>query len=80
MAGPDVICVGSSGAAQVVLKRVEREASHRYQTLTLPEDGASGCIFVNGTLVHRSKEETPKCEAVKYSCIELNTNLFSFLF
>ena len=64
MAGPDVICVGSSGAAQVVLKRVEREASHRYQTLTLPEDGASGCIFVNGTLVHRSKEETPKCEAV----------------
>ena len=65
MAGPDVICVGSSGAAQVVLKRVEREASHRYQTLTLPEDGASGCIFVNGTLVHRSKEETPKCEAVQ---------------
>ena len=64
MAGPDVICVGSSGAAQVVLKRVEREASQRYQTLTLPEDGAAGCIFVNGTLVHRSKEETPKCEAV----------------
>lgn len=64
MAGPDVICVGSSGAAQVVLKRVEREASQRYQTLTLPEDGAAGCIFVNGTLVHRSKEETPKCEAI----------------
>lgn len=64
MAGPDVLCVGSSSAAQVVLKRIERESSHRYQTLTLPEDGASSCIFVNGTLVHRSKEETPKCEAV----------------
>ena len=42
MAGPDVLCVGSSGAAQVVLKRIEREASHRYQTLTLPEEGPSG--------------------------------------
>lgn len=64
MAGPDVLCVGSSGAAQVVLKRIEREASHRYQTLTLPEEGPSGCLFINGTLLHRTKEETPKCEAV----------------
>lgn len=64
MAGPDVICVSSSSAAQVVLKRIEREASHRYQTLTLPEEGSSSCMFINGTLVHRSKEETPKCEAV----------------
>jgi len=31
MAGPDVISVGSCGEAQRVLKRVEREASHRYQ-------------------------------------------------
>lgn len=64
MAGPDVLCVGSSSAAQVVLKRIEREASHRYQTLTLPEEGPSGCLFINGTLLHRTKEETPKCEAV----------------
>ena len=33
MAGPDVICVSSSGAAQVVLKRIEREA--RYVILSL---------------------------------------------
>ena len=64
MAGPDVLCVGSSSAAQIVLKRIEREASHRYQTLTLPEEGPSGCLFINGTLLHRTKEETPKCEAV----------------
>ena len=40
--------------------------SHRYQTLTLPEEGSSSCMFVNGTLVHRCKEETPKCEAVRF--------------
>ncbi len=64
MAGPDVLCVGTSGAAQVVLKRVEREASYRYQTLSLPEDGAANCLFVNGSLIHRSREEAPKSEAV----------------
>ena len=64
MAGPDVISVGSCGEAQRVLKRVEREASHRYQTLTLPEDGAANCIYVNGTLIHRSRDEAPKSDAV----------------
>ena len=65
MAGPDVISVGSCGEAQRVLKRVEREASHRYQTLTLPEDGAANCLYVNGTLIHRSRDEAPKSDAVR---------------
>lgn len=64
MAGPDVISVGTSGLAQTVLKRVERQASHRYQTLTLPEEGAANCLFLNATLIHRTKEETPKSDAV----------------
>ncbi len=64
MAGPDVISVGACGEAQRVLKRVEREASHRYQTLTLPEDGAAHCMYVNGRLIHRNKLEAPKSDAV----------------
>jgi len=64
MAGPDVISVGSSPEAQTILRRVEREATHRYQTLTLPEDGPSNCLMLNGTLVHRSREEAPKSDAV----------------
>jgi len=64
MVGPDVISVSSSPQAQKILKRVEREATHRYQTLTLPEDGASNLIIVNGTLIHRCKSEAPKSDAV----------------
>jgi len=64
MAGPDVISVSACGEAQRVLKRVEREASHRYQTLTLPEDGAAHCMYVNGRLIHRNKLEAPKSDAV----------------
>jgi len=64
MAGPDIISVSSCGEAQRVLKRVEREASYRYQTLTLPEDGAAHCLYFNGVLIHRSRAEAPKTDAV----------------
>ena len=66
MAGPDVISVGSSPHAQRILKRIEREATHRYQTLTLPEEGPSNCFMLNGTLVHRCREEAPKSDAVSF--------------
>ena len=54
--------------------------SHRYQTLTLPEEGSSSCMFVNGTLVHRCKEETPKCEAVRFREKKTTTNLSNLNF
>jgi hypothetical protein len=57
MAGPDVISVGSCGEAQRVLKRVERESSHRYQTLTLPEDGAAHLVLTSIKLSRFSDAE-----------------------
>ena len=38
---------------------MEREASFRYQTLTVAEDSASNILFVNGTLIHLSPIEIP---------------------
>ena len=38
---------------------MEREASFRYQTITVPEDEASNILYVNGTLVHLSSKEIP---------------------
>ncbi|XP_022920912.1 N(G),N(G)-dimethylarginine dimethylaminohydrolase 1 [Onthophagus taurus] len=59
MAGPDLLCVGQGKEAQEVLKRMEREATFSYQTLTVPDDEAANVLYVNGTLVHRSNEEIP---------------------
>ncbi|KAF7268284.1 hypothetical protein GWI33_018554 [Rhynchophorus ferrugineus] len=59
MGGPDLICVGAGKEAQEVLKRMEREATFSYQTLTLPEDQAANVVYLNGTLVHRTSEEIP---------------------
>ncbi|KAF5282692.1 hypothetical protein FQA39_LY17499 [Lamprigera yunnana] len=58
--GCDLLCVGSSKEAQDVLKRMEREATFGYQTLTLPEDEAANVLFLNGTLIHKSTEEIPE--------------------
>lgn len=59
IAGPDILCVGASKEAKELLKKMEREATFSYQTLTVPEDEAANCLYVNGTLVHRAIEEIP---------------------
>lgn len=57
MAGPDVLSVSSSNTCQEIVKRMEREASFKYQKITLPEEQAANMLYINGTLVHRSPEE-----------------------
>lgn len=52
MAGLDVLSVSSADKSQLLMKRIEREASHRYKVLTVPEEDAANCLFVNGTLIH----------------------------
>ena len=48
MAGPEVLCVGSSKESQEILKRIEREATFSYQTLTVSEEQACNVLFING--------------------------------
>ncbi|XP_049885501.1 N(G),N(G)-dimethylarginine dimethylaminohydrolase 1 [Pectinophora gossypiella] len=72
VAGPDILCVGASKEAKELLKRIEREATFSYQTLTVPEDDAANCLYVNGTLIHRAIEEIPDsfkvfCEKIDFA-------------
>ncbi|XP_063373016.1 N(G),N(G)-dimethylarginine dimethylaminohydrolase 1 [Cydia amplana] len=72
VAGPDILCVGNSKEAKELLKRMEREANFAYQTLTVPEDDAANCLYVNGTLIHRAIEEIPEsfkvfCERIDFA-------------
>ncbi|XP_017892293.2 N(G),N(G)-dimethylarginine dimethylaminohydrolase 1-like [Ceratina calcarata] len=73
MAGPDIICVGAGKESQEVLKRIEREATYTYQTLTVPEDDAANVLYVKGTLIHRSEEEIPQSSKVFAEKIEFPT-------
>lgn len=53
VAGPQILAVGASDDSQAILKRIERESTYRYQTVTVPDDEAANCLFINGSLVHR---------------------------
>lgn len=66
MAGNDVLCVSRSKESQEILKRIEREATYTYSTLTLQEEQAANVLFVNGTLIHRLSEEIPQSAAVGF--------------
>ncbi|GFS31760.1 n(G),N(G)-dimethylarginine dimethylaminohydrolase 1 [Trichonephila inaurata madagascariensis] len=70
IAGPDIICVSASDEAQSVLKRMAQEATYRYQTVTVPDPQAANCLFVNGTLIHRS--EFPNSTKVFEDKIDFN--------
>ncbi|XP_004520179.1 N(G),N(G)-dimethylarginine dimethylaminohydrolase 1 [Ceratitis capitata] len=59
MAGPDVLSVSTSIYCQEIVKRMEREASFKYQKITLPEEHAANMLYVNGILIHRSPNEIP---------------------
>lgn len=58
MAG-EILCVSNTQDAQEILKRIEREATYIYQTLTLSEENAANVLYINGLLIHRSVEEIP---------------------
>lgn len=64
VAGPDLLCVSSSKESQEILRRIEREATFTYQTLTLTEENAANLLYINGTLVHRSYAEIPLAHQV----------------
>lgn len=59
LGGPDLLFVSNSRESQEILRRIEREATFTYQTLTLSEEHAANVLYINGTLVHRSLMEIP---------------------
>ncbi|XP_033127163.1 N(G),N(G)-dimethylarginine dimethylaminohydrolase 1-like [Anneissia japonica] len=59
MAGPDVVAIGSSQHALDAKKQMMEKAVHEYRYVTLPDDSAANCLYVNGTLIHCTEEEYP---------------------
>nr|XP_012603011.1 N(G),N(G)-dimethylarginine dimethylaminohydrolase 1 isoform X1 [Microcebus murinus] len=69
MAGPNLIAIGSSEPAQKALKIMQQMSDHRYDKLTVPDDKAANCIYLNipskgHILLHRTPEEYPESAKV----------------
>ncbi|KAM6458619.1 N(G),N(G)-dimethylarginine dimethylaminohydrolase 1 isoform X2 [Python bivittatus] len=69
MAGPNLIAIGSSEVAQKALKTMQQMSDHRYDKLTVPDDAAANCVYLNipgkgHILLHRAPEEYPESAKV----------------
>ncbi|KAJ8277812.1 hypothetical protein GJAV_G00080360 [Gymnothorax javanicus] len=69
MAGPGLIAIGSSEHAQRALKIMQQMSDHRYDKLTLPDDLAANCVYMNlpskgHVLMHCTPEEFPESNKV----------------
>lgn len=69
MGGPGLIIIGSSEPAQKALKIMQQMSDHRYDKLTVPDDLAANCIYMNlpskgHVLLHCTPEEFPESAKV----------------
>lgn len=65
MGGPGLILIGSSEHAQKAIKIMLQMSDHRYDKLTLPDDLAANCVYMNlpgkgHVLLHSTKEMYPQ--------------------
>ncbi|XP_034439152.1 N(G),N(G)-dimethylarginine dimethylaminohydrolase 1 isoform X2 [Hippoglossus hippoglossus] len=69
MGGPGLIVIGSSEPAQKALKIMQQMSDHRYDKLTVPDDLAANCVYMNlpdlgHVLLHCTAEEYPESTKV----------------
>ncbi|XP_026889042.2 N(G),N(G)-dimethylarginine dimethylaminohydrolase 1 isoform X2 [Electrophorus electricus] len=69
MAGPGLIAIGSSQTAQRALKTMQQLSDHKYDKLTVPDDAAANCVYINmpgkgHILLHVTPEQFPESAKV----------------
>ncbi|XP_068600033.1 N(G),N(G)-dimethylarginine dimethylaminohydrolase 1 [Brachionichthys hirsutus] len=69
MGGPGLIVIGSSEPAQKALKIMQQMSDHRYDKLTVPDDAAANCVYMNlpnkgHVLLHCTPEQYPESAKV----------------
>ncbi|ESN91638.1 hypothetical protein HELRODRAFT_96321 [Helobdella robusta] len=59
MAGPEVMTVGNSKAAQATFQEIKNSGALGYKYITVEEDEAANVIYANNVLIHLSSEQIP---------------------
>ena len=56
----DTIAIGDSAAGRRAWAEIEAKARFKYKRLAFPDDNGANCLFVNGVVLHPSKEDYPR--------------------
>lgn len=59
MASDEMIAIGPSPSASYALTEMKGKAKFQYTFLNVSHDAAANCLWINGTLIHRSSSEFP---------------------
>ncbi|XP_052789541.1 N(G),N(G)-dimethylarginine dimethylaminohydrolase 1-like [Mya arenaria] len=57
MAGRQVIAVSSSDCGTKIYRQIKQQAQFSYELLKLEDDSAANMIYLNGRLIHRTRDE-----------------------
>lgn len=60
LAGVDLLAIGDSEAGRKVWREIEAKAHFKYDKLVFPDNNGANCLFVNGVVLHPSKEDYPR--------------------
>lgn len=60
MCAIDTIAIGDTAAGRRAWKEIELNARYKYKRLAFPDDNGANCVFVNGVVLHPSKEDYPE--------------------
>lgn len=70
MAGPEVMTVGSSEAAQKTFREIKNSGAVGYKYITVDEDEAANVIYANNVLLHLANEQIPRGSATYVNKID----------
>ena len=59
IAGIDLLAISDTDAGKKVWREIEMKARFKYNKLVFPENNGANCLFVNGVVLHPSKEDYP---------------------
>ena len=58
--GVNKLAISSSPAGQLAWKDIETKAKFKYERFLFPDNNGANCLFMNGTIMHPSRNEYPR--------------------
>lgn len=70
MAGPEIMTVGKSEAAQKTFQEIKNSGAVGYKYIVVDEDDAANVVYANRTLLHLGNNQIPKGSAIYVNKID----------
>ena len=60
MCAVDTIAISDTSTGQRAWKEIESQGRYKYRRLSFPDNNGANCLFINGVVLHPSKQDYPE--------------------